>query len=105
MNVVTMRWWTVVVSARPLCGREGRKAVDGLAGIGEPGRAGFGLGEGGGEPFDLLAQGDGVGCGPIVFALQQPQEFADVHAASSTSSRRAATGAVRRRSMPAVETR
>jgi hypothetical protein len=47
----------------------------------------------------------GVGsCGDLlVFGLQQPQEFAHVHAAGSTSSRQAGVGLVRRRSMPAVE--
>jgi len=55
------------------------------------------------EPLDLLPQGVGAGCGLIVFGLQQPQEFADVHAASSTSSRQVGVGVVRRRSMPAVE--
>lgn len=70
---------------------------------GELGQAGFGLGEGGGEPIDLLAQVVGAGCGLIVFGLQQPQEFAGVHAAGSTSSRPVGVGVVRRRSMPAVE--
>lgn len=34
--------------------------------------------------------------------LHQPQEFADVHPASSTSSRQGGVGVVRRPSMPAV---
>ena len=34
--------------------------------------------------------------------VQQPQEFVDVHVASSMSSRQVGTGVVRRRSMPAV---
>ena len=68
-------------------------------------RRGFGLGQGGGEPFDLLAQVVGSCGGLIVFGLQPPQEFVDVHAASSTSSRQAGLGTVRRRSMPAVEAR
>jgi hypothetical protein len=60
-------------------------------------QAGFCLGEGGGEPLDLLAQVVGSCGGLIVFGLQQPQEFADVHAASSTSSRQVGVGVVRRR--------
>ncbi|MFF3787847.1 hypothetical protein [Streptomyces sp. NPDC001933] len=78
------------------------EAVDDLAGRGELGQAGFGLGEGDGEPLDLLAQAVGSCGGLVVFGLQQPQEFADVHAASSTSSRQVGVGVVRRRSMLAV---
>lgn len=80
------------------------EAVDDFAGGGELGQAGFCLGKVGGKPLDLLAQVVSASCGFIVFGLQQPQEFADVHAASSTSSRQVGVGAVRRRSMPAVET-
>lgn len=69
-----------------------REAVDDLAGGGGFGQAGFGLGEGGGEPLDLLAQVVDSCNGVIVFGLQQPQEFADVHAASSTSSRQVGEG-------------
>ncbi len=54
------------------------------------------------EPFDLFAQLVGSCGGLVVLGLQQPQEFADVHAASSISSRQARLGTVRRRSMPAV---
>lgn len=79
------------------------EAVDDLAGGGELGQAGFGLGEAGGEPLDLLAQVVGSCGGVIVFALQHPQESVDVHAASSKSSRQVGAGVVRRRSMPAVE--
>jgi hypothetical protein len=55
------------------------------------------------QPLDLLAQAAAPRGGLVVFGLQQPQEFAGVHAASSTSSRQARLGVVRRRSMPAVE--
>ena len=78
------------------------EAVDDLAGGGELGQAGFGLGEGVGEPFALFTQVAGASGGLIVFGLQQPREFADVHATGSTSSRQAAVGVVGRRSMPTV---
>jgi hypothetical protein len=48
------------------------EAVDDLAGGGELGQAGLGLGEGGGEPLDLFAQVVGSCGGLVVFGLQQP---------------------------------
>jgi len=69
------------------------EAIDDLAGGGgELGQAGFGLGKGGGEALDLLAQVVGSCGGLIVFGPQQPQEFADVHAARSTWSRQVGVG-------------
>ncbi|MFR0359554.1 hypothetical protein [Streptomyces sp. MCC20] len=65
------------------------EAVDDLAGGGQFDQAGLGLGQSGGELFDPFAQLVGAGGGLVVLGLQQPQEFVDVHAASSTSCRAA----------------
>ncbi|WP_206433762.1 MULTISPECIES: hypothetical protein [unclassified Streptomyces] len=86
-----------------LCGFGQGEAVDGLAGGDDLSEAGLDLGQGTGELVDLFAQAVGACGGLVVFGLQQPQEFGDVQAANSTSSRQAGLRVVKRRSMPAVE--
>ena len=72
-------------------------------GGGQLGESAFGLGEGRGQLLELLSQVVGVRAGLFVLFAEEFQEFGDVHAVSSMSSRQAGVGVVRRRSMPAVE--
>lgn len=90
----------------------GRRAVRGVRGrgttvwgvrCGELGESALALGEGRGQLLELLSQVACVRAGQFVLFAEEFEEFGDVHAASSMSSRQAVVGVVRRRSMPAVE--
>lgn len=76
---------------------------DDLAGGGEVWEADFGLGEGGGEVRDLIAEFVRPGRGCVLLDVKVDQKFGDVHAASPMVSRQAGVGVVRRRAMFAVE--
>ncbi|GHB72171.1 hypothetical protein GCM10010377_73460 [Streptomyces viridiviolaceus] len=66
-------------------------------------RTGLGLGQGGFQVLDLVAQFAGPGGGLVLPGPEICQEFDDVHAATTKSSRQAGAGAVRRRVMFAVD--
>lgn len=76
-----------------------RKFGDDLPGGGQFREARFGLGEGGDEVFDLVAQFAGPGGALVMAGLEVFDEFGDVHAAAWRVSCQAGAGVVRRRAV------